>query len=144
MKMKLEEINLHGLSLEEAVEKALLNINWCINQQVDILDINHGKGLHSSRTFSVIKKEIRKLLGDLPLIKEHNYRIVPGEANLPIALTYDGGHTLLVKQGLEKDFIGGRKQQEKNHRIFSAEGKKSRKNQKMLNAQKRKKRGSKS
>jgi hypothetical protein len=135
--MKLEKIDLHGLSLNEAIEKVLLNIDWCIKHQVDILDINHGKGLHSSRNFSVLKKEIRKILGDLPAIKQNDYRIVPGEADLPVALTFDEGHTLIVRRGLEKNYIGGRKQQEKNQQIYSQASKKQRKYQKMQNSQKK-------
>ncbi len=137
--MKIEKIDLHGLSLEEAMEKARGNLNWCIKNEVDVLDIIHGKGHHSSRNFSVIKKEVRKMVGDLPEVQENGYKIVPGESDLPIALTFDDGHTLLVKRGLEKQFVGGKKQQEKNQRIFSNEGKKQRKEQKGINAQKRRK-----
>ncbi len=137
--MRLEKVDLHGLALEEALEKARSNLNWCIKNEVEVLDIIHGKGHHSSRSFSVVKKEIRKMLDGEPLLKQYGYRVVLGESDFPVALTFDEGHTLVVKRGLEKQYIGGKKQQEKNQRIFSGEGKKQRKEQKNLNAQKRKK-----
>ncbi len=137
--MKIEKIDLHGLALEEALEKTRGNLNWCLRNEIDVLDIIHGKGHHSSRNFSVIKKEIRKMLDDSTAIAENAYKIVPGESELPIALTYDEGHTLVVKRGLERQYIGGKKQQEKNQLIYSSEGKKQRKEQKTINAQKRKK-----
>ena len=58
-----------------------------------VLDINHGKGFHSSRGFSVIKQEIRKMLKDNALLKEAGYIVIPGESDLPVALTFDEGHT---------------------------------------------------
>ncbi len=137
--MKLEKVDLHGLSLEEALEKARDNLNWCIKNEIQVLDIIHGKGHHSSRNFSVIKKEIRKMLNEEPLLKEHGYRVIPGESDFPVSLTFDEGHTLVVIRGLEKEYIGGRKQQEKNQLIYSSEGKKQRKEQKGINAEKRKK-----
>ncbi len=137
--MKLEKVDLHGLSLEEAREKTRGNLNWCIKNEVEVLDIIHGKGHHSSRNFSVIKKEIRKMLSEEPSLKESGYRVVPGESDFPVALTFDEGHTLVVMRGLEKEYIGGKKQQEKNQRIYSSEGKKKRKEQKSINAEKRKK-----
>ncbi|NLJ71441.1 MAG: hypothetical protein GX333_00330 [Syntrophomonadaceae bacterium] len=135
--MKIESLNLHGISLEEALQKLETNLNWCIKHSVEVLDINHGKGLHSNRNFSVIKSEVRKLLKSNHLIKENNYIIVWGESNLPIALTYDEGHTLIVKKGIENSYIGGKKQIEKNYRIFSDEGKKQRKMNKNINRRKR-------
>ncbi len=135
--MKLESLNLHGLGLEEALEKLEINLKWCVKHQVEILDINHGKGFHSNRNFSVIKSEVRKLLKNSVFLKDNNYVIVLGESNLPIALTFDAGHTLVVKRGLEKSYLGGKKQIEKNLRIFSGEGKKQRKMAKKSNSYKR-------
>ena len=137
--MKLEKVDLHSLSLDEALEKARINLNWCIKNGVEVLDIIHGKGYHSSRNFSVIKKEIRKYLNENASLKEAGYRVVPGESNLPVALTFDEGHTLVVMKGWEKEYMGGRKQQDKSRLIYSDEGRKRRKEQKSLNAQKRKK-----
>lgn len=137
--MKLERVDLHGLSLDEALDKARANLNWCIKNGVEVLDIIHGKGHHSSRNFSVIKKEIRKYLNENTSLKEAGYRVVPGESDFPVALTFDEGHTLVVIRGLEKEYIGGKKQQEKNQLIYSSEGKRQRKEQKNLKAQKRNK-----
>ncbi len=137
--MKLEKVDLHGLSLEEAREKARTNLNWCIKNEVEVLDIIHGKGHHSSRNFSVIKQEIRKMLNEDPVLKASGYRVVPGESELPVALAFDEGHTLVVIRGREKEYLGGRKQQEKNQQIYSTEGRKQRKEQKTLNARKRRK-----
>lgn len=137
--MKVESLNLHGLSLEEALNKVEINIKWCINNEVQVLDINHGKGFHSNRGFSVIKQEIRKLVKDNAFVKDSGYIVVSGESNLPVALTFDEGHTLLVQKGYEKQYIGGKKQVEKNFRVFSDEGKKHRKIAKKINSQKRKK-----
>ncbi|NLO22216.1 MAG: hypothetical protein GX119_09520 [Syntrophomonadaceae bacterium] len=137
--MKLERLDLHGLSLDEALEKTRINLNWCINNGVEVLDIIHGKGYHSSRNFSVIKQEIRKYLDENTPLKQAGYRVVPGESDFPVALTFDEGHTLIVIRGLEKEYIGGKKQQKKNQLIYSSEGKRQRKEQKNLKAQKRNK-----
>jgi len=136
--MKVESLNLHGLSLDEALQKTRQNLNWCLQHGVDMLDLNHGKGHHSNRNFSVLKQEIRKMLKREASIKDHGYKIIYGESYLPIALTYDEGHTLIVARGKEKEYIGGNKQQKKTREIFSAEGRKKRKNQKTQNAYKRK------
>lgn len=138
--MKIESLDLHGLCVEEALEKTKKNLKWCLQHGVDVLDINHGKGYHSNRNFSVLKQEIRKMLNDEEAIKTFGYRIIPGESNYPIALTYDEGHTLIVAHSKEKEYIGGQKQQEKNKVVFSSEGRKKRKKQKSLNAHKRKNR----
>lgn len=128
--MKVEVLNLHGLNLNEAREKTLQNINWAIKHGVDVLVINHGKGHHSSSGFSVIKTEIRKILKEDNSLRENGYRVIYGESDLPIALTYNEGNTLIVARGMESYYIGGRVQQEKNQRIFSEEGKRDRKAQK--------------
>ena len=94
---------------------------------MDVLDLNHGKGYHSSRNFSVLKQELRRMLKSEPSLKEFGYKVVYGESNLPVALAYDEGHTLIVARGKEKEYIGGRKEQEKKQRIFSPEGQQERK-----------------
>ncbi|MBC7076465.1 MAG: Smr/MutS family protein [Syntrophomonadaceae bacterium] len=129
-------MNLHGLSLEEALLKTKKNLEWCLKHGVDVLDLNHGKGHHSSRNFSVLKKEIRKMLREDPSIKTCGYKIIYGESDFPIALTFDEGHTLVVARGKENEYIGGRKQQEKNRAVFSREARKKRKLQKAINKQK--------
>jgi len=128
--LKVEVLNLHGLNLNEAREKTLQNIDWAIKHGVDVLVINHGKGHHSSSGFSVIKTEIRKILKEDNSLRENGYRVIYGESDLPIALTYNEGNTLIVARGMESFYIGGRVQQEKNQRIFSEEGKRDRKAQK--------------
>ncbi|HZK43519.1 MAG TPA: Smr/MutS family protein [Syntrophomonadaceae bacterium] len=135
--MKIEALNLHGLSLDEALEKTKINIKWCIKHHVEVLDINHGKGFHSERGFSVIKQEVRRLLKEDPFIKDSGYIVVPGESNLPIALTFDEGHTLIVYKGCEKKNIGGKKQFEKDYEIFSEEGKRQRKMKKRTYSRKK-------
>ncbi len=66
--MKLEKIDLHNLSREEAWRKVEININRCIDHGVDVIDIIHGKEHHSQYNFSVIKQEVRqKLKGDFLL-----------------------------------------------------------------------------
>jgi hypothetical protein len=137
--VRLERVDLHGLSLDEAMEKARINLNWCISNGVEVLDIIHGKGHHSNRNFSVIKKEIRKYLNENAALKEAGYRVVPGESDFPVALTFDEGHTLVVLRGREKEYIGGKKQQEKNRLIYSNEGRRQRKEEKSFKAQKRNK-----
>lgn len=136
--MKVESLNLHGLSLEEALQKSQQNLNWCIKHGVDVLDLNHGKGHHSSRNFSVLKQEIRKMLKNNKSLKESGYKIIYGESEAPVALGFDEGHTLIVLRGKEKEYIGGKKHQEKKQEIFSAAGRRNRKIQKSLKAQKRK------
>ncbi|SHG72036.1 Smr domain-containing protein [Thermosyntropha lipolytica DSM 11003] len=135
--MRVEKVDLHGLSLAEALEKVEKNLNWCIKHGVAVIDIVHGKGYHSSRNFSVIKKEVRKSLKENELIKNSGYTVIYGESDLPIALTFDEGHTLIVARGLENEYIGGRKQIEKNLAIYSKEGKKQRKMAKEINAQRK-------
>lgn len=127
--LKVEIINLHGLNLNEARAKVQQNLEWAIKHGVDVLVINHGKGLHSGG-IAVLKTEIRNLLkADLSL-RENGYLVVYGESNLPIALTYNEGNTLIVSRGLESQHIGGQAQQAKNQRVFSEEGKQTRKAQK--------------
>lgn len=133
----MESLNLHGLGLNEALEKTRQSLKWCIDRGVDILDINHGKGHHSERNFSVIKTEVRKLLKTLPDIKEAGYKVVYGESDFPVCLTFDAGHTLVLIKGLEKQPLGGKKVQEKNRRIFSEEGRRERKAAKEKNARRK-------
>ncbi len=128
--MKIEVLNLHGLNIKESLEKTRQNIDWAIGHGVDVLVINHGKGHHSQSGMSVVKTEIRKMLREDLSLKENGYRVVFGESDLPIALTYNEGNTLIVTRGLETTYMGGRVQQEKNQRIYSEEGKQYRKSQK--------------
>lgn len=136
--MKIEYLNLHGLGLEEALEKVKQNISWCLHNGVTVLAINHGKGHHAQRGFSVLKQEVRKYLKNEPLLKEYGYKIIYGESDYPVALTFDEGVTLIVHPEAEKNHIGGKKQQEKNQAIFSVDSKKQRKNAKNIQAGKRK------
>jgi len=138
--VKAEQINLHGLNVEEAMEKTRKNLQWCMNHGVDVLDINHGKGHHSDRGFSVIKMELRKMLREEECLKENGYKVVYGESDLPVALSFDEGHTLVVVAGKEKEYLGGRRQQEKNHQLYSDEARKNRKSYKAQKAAKRKRR----
>jgi len=128
--MKVENLDLHGMALEEALEKTHNNLHWCLEHGVDVLDINHGKGYHSDRNFSVIKQEIRRWLKSEAMLAECGYIVVYGESNLPIALGFDEGHTLVVNRGRERDYIGGEKQRSRNELLFSPEGKKQRRAQK--------------
>jgi hypothetical protein len=138
--MKIEHLDLHGLSLEEALEKTRKNIAWCLEHGVAVLDINHGKGYHSEHRFSVIKTEIRKYLRQEELLKEYGYIVVYGESNLPVALSFDEGHTLIVARGQESRLLGDKKQQEKNRQLYSDDARKQRKSIKALKAQKRQRR----
>ncbi|MDD2619353.1 MAG: Smr/MutS family protein [Syntrophomonadaceae bacterium] len=135
--MKVETLNLHGLNTAEALQKTRHHLDWCLQHGIAVLDLNHGKGHHSSLGFSVIKQEIRKMLKEEKAIKESGYKVIYGESDLPIALSFDGGHTLIVAKGLEKEYIGSRKQQEKNKQIFSKEGQQKRKHAKSITAEKR-------
>ncbi|MGI6452316.1 MAG: Smr/MutS family protein [Syntrophomonadaceae bacterium] len=137
--VKIETVDLHGLSVEEALEKTRINLKWCLEHGVDVLDINHGKGFHSIRNFSVIKQEVRKMLKNEASIREAGYKVIYGEYNLPITLSYDEGHTLVVAKDAINSYIGGAKQQAKNWAIFSTSGRKQRKAQKNFNSSKRKK-----
>lgn len=128
--MKIETLNLHGLNISESREKARQNIDWAVKHGVDLLVINHGKGHHSKTGLSVIKAEIRKMLKEDLTLKENGYRVVYGESDLPVALTYDEGNTLIVARGLETEYVGDKVQQTKNQRIFSEEARRDRKAQK--------------
>ena len=128
--MKIEILNLHGLNINESREKTQQNLEWALKHGVDVLVINHGKGHHSKVGLSVLKSEIRKMLKEDQSLKENGYRVIYGESDLPIALTYNEGNTLIVARGLESEYIGGHVQQDKNQRIFSDDGKQDRKAQK--------------
>jgi hypothetical protein len=130
--LKLETLNLHGLNVNEAREKTLKNIDWALRHGVDVLVINHGKGRHSESGVSVLKTEIRKMLKENEELKKQGYRVIFGESEHPIALSYNEGNTLVVAKGLEMEHIGGRVQQERNQRIFSEEAKQNRKAGKRL------------
>lgn len=135
--MKVESIDLHGHNLKESTDKLEKNIKWCLRQGVDVLVINHGKGHHSQGGFSVLKSEIRKALKENDELHQAGYRIIYGESDFPVALTYDEGQTLMVMRGREQEYIGGRAEQEKNKQIYSEEGKWKRKAHKRKKAQKR-------
>ncbi|NLN88200.1 MAG: Smr/MutS family protein [Syntrophomonadaceae bacterium] len=124
--MKIETLDLHGLNAAEAREKTNKNIRWAIGHGVEVLVINHGKGHHSSG-FAVLKSEIRKMLREDPFIRENGYRVVYGESDQPVALTYNEGNTLVVARGMESQFIGGKAQQDRNQRIFSDDSRRQRK-----------------
>lgn len=124
--MKLETLDLHGLNIQESQAKTRQNIDWAVKHGVDVLVINHGKGRHSGG-FSVLKAEIRKMLKEDDSLAANGYRIINGESDYPIALTYNEGNTLIVRRGMESEHIGGRVQQEKNQRIFSDEARRNRK-----------------
>lgn len=133
--MKVETLDLHGLNVQEAKEKTRKNIDWLLKHGVDVLVINHGKGLHSSHNFGVLKSEIRKYLKEELLSKNPDYQVIYGESDDPVALTYNEGNTLVVARGLENQHLGGKVQQERNQRIFSEEGKQARKNAKGMRKQ---------
>ncbi len=137
--MKVETLDLHGMGLEEALAKTRINLKWCLEHGVEVLDINHGKGYHSSRNFSVLKQEIRHWLKEDKSLAEHAYVVIYGESTQPVALTFDEGHTLVVARGKEKEYIGGKKQQARNEAVFSPAAKKQRRNQKSRDDIKRKK-----
>lgn len=127
--MKVEVIDLHGKNLNESRETVQQNIDWAIKHGVEVLVLNHGKGYHSSG-FAVLKTELRQMLNlDLSL-QQNGYRVIYGESNLPIALTYNAGNTLIVARGMENHYIGGQSRQEINQRIFSEEGRQERKDRK--------------
>lgn len=130
--MKTETLNLHGLNQSEARMKTEQNLDWMINHGVDVLVINHGKGHHSSNNFAVLKAETRKYLKENRQLAEAGYLVVYGESDLPIALTYDEGITLVVAKGLEHQYMGGRIRQDKNMNIYSPEGRAARKNKKNI------------
>lgn len=136
--MKVEHLNLHGLNVEEALLKTKTNLLWNMEHGVEVLDINHGKGHHSQLGFSVLKQEIRRYLKEENLLKEYGYRIVAGESELPVALTFDAGHTLIVLRGFENVYLGGHSQQERNKRVFSSESRQQRKAQKKMRKEKKK------
>ncbi|WP_054695316.1 Smr/MutS family protein [Syntrophomonas palmitatica] len=109
--MKTEIIELHGLNVQEALHKTYSNLQWAIEHGVDLVVINHGKGHHSERNFSVLKTEVRKMLKqESAWLREHGYRVIYGESDLPVALTYNGGQTLVLIRGIESDYIGDSKQ----------------------------------
>jgi len=136
--MKLEKIDLHNLNREEAWHKVEINLRWCIDNGVDVIDIIHGKGHHSQYSFSVIKQDVRQKLKSEASLRESGYKVIPGESSLPVALTFDEGHTLIVIKGEENNYIGSAKTQQKNQIVFSEEGKKIRKEQKTHHAEKHK------
>ena len=134
--MKIERLDLHGCNRQTAAEKTEQNLSWMLDHAVDVLIINHGRGHHSSGP-AVLKTELRKRLHADQRLREAGYRIINGESELPIALSCNEGNTLVVRHGLENDWLGDRRQQEKNQIIYSEEGKQRRKSAKQNRAQKR-------
>ncbi|MGE5397316.1 MAG: Smr/MutS family protein [Chitinophagales bacterium] len=133
----MEILDLHGISLENAISKVEEQMEWCLAHGIEILVINHGKGYHSSRNFSVIKQEVRRYLNDKKsYLSQAGYRVIFGEANYPVTLEFDEGHTLIVRKGLESDYLGSKQRIEKNQIVFSEEGRKFRKNAKRTRSQK--------
>ena len=130
--LKIETLDLHGLNQSEAKAKIDQNLAWIIRHGIDVLVISHGKGHHSSTNFAVLKAETRKLLKANRALEEAGYLVVYGEADLPIALRYDEGNTLVVARGREQEYMGGSIQQEKDRRIFSEDGRRERKNSKRM------------
>ena len=135
--MKIEAVELHGLDLNSALEKAEKNLQWCLTHGVDVIVFNHGQGHHSSNGLSVIKQELRRALKSHPLVAEYDYKILYGENELPLTLTYNAGQTLVAAPGCAGQFIGSKVQQEKHQIIFSEDGKKMRKQAKLNRSQKR-------
>lgn len=135
--MKIENLDLHGLNQLEARNKIQQNIDWLLRHGGDVLVINHGKGYHSNNNFAVLKTETRKYLKENTDLAEAGYLIIYGESDLPVALSYDEGNTLIVLKGMEHEYIGGRAQQNKNMRIFSEDGRDARKNSKNIRKQKK-------
>ncbi len=135
--MKTEIIELHGLNVEEALVKTHNNIQWSMEHGVELVVINHGKGHHSERNFSVLKTEIRKMLKqEKAWLDKHGYRVIYGESDLPVALTFNAGQTLIVIRGAETNYIGDKKQIARNQAIYSQEARKQRKSQKAARAHK--------
>ncbi|MBP1761822.1 MAG: hypothetical protein H6Q64_1364 [Firmicutes bacterium] len=135
--MKVETLDLHGFNQQEAKTKIQQNLDWMINHGVDVLVISHGKGLHSSNNFAVLKAETRRYLKENADLINAGYQVIYGESDFPVALSYDEGNTLVVVQGIEHEYIGGRVQQDKNMRIFSEDGRTARKNSKNIRKQKK-------
>jgi hypothetical protein len=133
--LKVEVLNLHGHNLQEARLKIDQNLDWLIKKGIDVLVINHGKGYHSNNNVAVLKSETRKLLKANSLLASSGYSVIYGESDVPVALSYDEGHTLVVAKGLEHQYIGGKAQQEKNLHIFSEDGKAARKSGKNIRKQ---------
>jgi len=133
--LKVENLNLHGLNVQEARIKIDQNLDWLIRHGVDVLVINHGKGHHSNNNVAVLKSETRKYLKENSLLASSGYLVVYGESDLPVALRFDEGNTLIVARGLENQYMGGKAQQENNLRIFSDDGKAARKNSKNVRKQ---------
>ncbi len=142
--MKVEQLDLHGFSLTEAMNKFRNSLEWCVKNQTAALVINHGKGFHSERGLSVIKQELRRILKEDPattsLLKEHGYKVIFGESDYPVALSFNAGQTLIVIRGMEKEHLGGTRQQEKHQQIFSDEGQQKRRAEKKSRQQKDKRR----
>ena len=60
--MKIETVDLHNLSLSDALAKAEKNLIWSIEHQVQVIDFIHGKGLHSDRDFRLLNKNCAAIL----------------------------------------------------------------------------------
>lgn len=134
--MKIETVELHTLDVASALEKAEKNLQWCLKHGVDVIVFNHGQGFHSANGLSVIKQELRRRLKNHPLLAEYGYKVLYGEEELPLTLTYNAGQTLVASPGCAGEYIGGKIQQEKNRLIFSEEGKQLRKQAKQNHARK--------
>lgn len=128
--MKIENLDLHGYSRNQALERLRNSLGWCVNHGVAVLVVNHGRGLHSERGLSVVKQELRRALKNDPdlkdLIKENGYKVIYGESDWPAALACNEGQTLILMRGLEKELLGSSRENQKNQSIFSDEGRERR------------------
>ena len=112
--MRIETLDLHGLSSEEAWGKTEKQITWVISHQVPVLVLIHGKGHHNPNRVAVIKQLLRKQLKTHELITSNGYMVIYGESNVPIASAYDEGSTLIVLREYMHTSTGGKKQAEED------------------------------
>jgi hypothetical protein len=71
----LTEIDLHGLFVEEALERVEQRIRLCRSRSIDHLIVIVGRGNHSANGISRLKPAVTKL------ITEHQLRCTPNRPN---------------------------------------------------------------
>ncbi|MBQ6068796.1 MAG: Smr/MutS family protein [Bacteroidales bacterium] len=130
--MELREINLHGKTVEEAID----SVNGCLNgllkhDQNGVVFI-HGKGIHSGKR-AKLRQIVRNMIVERGDLEKAGYAVIRGEDTYAIADKYDEGSIIVVKREYtENSSSEGVKQLEKTYIVKTEDGKNLRRNAKRI------------
>lgn len=130
--MELREINLHGKTVEEAID----SVNGCLNgllkhDQNGVVFI-HGKGIHSGKR-AKLRQIVRNMIVERGDLEKAGYSVIRGEDSYAIADKYDEGSIIVVKREYtDISSSEGVKQLEKIYIVKTEDGKNLRRNAKRI------------